>query len=406
MKIAVVGGGSGGHITPTLAVAAEVKRQVPSADISYIIGRNDKLGDVVQGHELFSSVHHIYSGKFRRYHGSGLLQVLDLPTTLKNIRDMVYVLIGIVQAFFLLRKLRPDVIFIKGGFVGVPVGLAAASLKIPYITHDSDILPGLANRIIGRWASWHAVAMPKEHYTYPAGRIVQVGIPVSDKYRMITASAQKEYKQSFGLPSDAQVILVTGGGLGAHRLNMAITAIAKHLLARHPKAVIMHISGRGKEEEVTAAYQKALKPTDLERIVLEPFVEDLYRYSGAADVIITRAGATTLAEFALQAKACIVVPNPILTGGHQTKNSNVLEDLEAIEVVTDAAVTKNPELLLQQVEALLDDPRLRLTLARNLHATAIDDASTKIAELITKSAQQSAARSNVRSKNRSSADET
>ncbi len=295
---------------------------------------------------------------------------------------MVYVVIGFVQSLLLLRKLRPDVLFIKGGFVGVPTGLAAACLNIPYITHDSDIVPGLANRIIARWASWHAVAMPKEHYSYPAGRTVQVGIPLSDKYQMVTAGAQKDFKQSFGLPSDAQVVFVTGGGLGAHRLNMSIAAIAKSLLARHPKAVIFHISGPGKEEEVITAYQKALKPADLDRVKLEPFVDDMYRYSGAADVIIARAGATTLAEFARQAKACIVVPNPQLTGGQQTKNSKVLEELGAVEMVTDAAVTQNPELLLRQLEALLDDPRRRLELARNLHATARDDAAESIARLI------------------------
>lgn len=293
---------------------------------------------------------------------------------------------GFLQSLLLLRRLRPDALFIKGGFVGVPTGLAAACLGIPYLTHDSDIVPGLANRIIARWASWHAVAMPKEHYGYPAGRTVQTGIPLSDKYKMVTAPLYKIYKESFGLPSDAQVIFVTGGGLGAHRLNMAVAKISKHLLARHPKAVILHVSGPGKEEDVNREYQRSLKSVDLERVHLEPFVQDMYRYSGAADVIITRAGATTLAEFATQAKACIVVPNSQLTGGQQSKNSKVLEDLEAVEMVTDAAVERNPELLLQKVEELLDNPKQRLHLARNLHKTAIDDAAEAIARLTLRTA--------------------
>lgn len=131
-----MGGGSGGHITPTLAVAEEIKKLHPEADLTYVIGRGDELSDVIQRKKLFSSIHHIYSGKLRRYHGEGLRQLLDIPTILKNVRDAIFVAVGCVQAWFLLRKCRPDVIFIKGGFVGVPIGLAAAIRKIPYITHD------------------------------------------------------------------------------------------------------------------------------------------------------------------------------------------------------------------------------------------------------------------------------
>jgi UDP-N-acetylglucosamine--N-acetylmuramyl-(pentapeptide) pyrophosphoryl-undecaprenol N-acetylglucosamine transferase len=270
------------------------------------------------------------------------------------------------------------------------MGLAAAALKIPYITHDSDIVPGLANRIISRWARWHAVSMPKEHYSYPAGATIETGVPLSDNYKMVTATLQREYKASFGLPADAQVVCVTGGGLGAQRLNIAMASIAKKLLARYPKAVILHVSGRNKEDELVATYQKTLKPDDLARIVLEPFVEDLYRYSGAADVIVARGGASSLAEFAAQAKACIVVANPQLTGGHQTKNAAVLEDLGAVVSLKDEAVTKNPELLLQQIEALLNAPQKRLALARNLHTTAHSDAAEQLAKLVIQTANERA----------------
>ena len=382
MKIVVVGGGSGGHITPTIAVASEIKKQQSNTELEYILGRGDKLSDVVKEKDIFENVHHVFSGKFRRFHGGGLLQFLDIPTTLKNSRDMFLVLIGFVQSVLLLRKLKPDALFIKGGFVGVPVGLAAALLKIPFVTHDSDAVPGLANRIIGRWAAKHAVAMPVEHYSYPKGRTTQVGNPVSDKYTLVTAALQKSYKESFGLPSDAQVVFVTGGGLGAHRLNMSVAALAKQLLGRHPQAVILHISGRGKEDEVIQAYAKALNESELERVVLEPFVTDMYRYSGAADVSVVRAGANTLAELATQAKACIIVPNPQLTGGHQLKNAELLKERGAVTIVDDEAVSKNPELLLQQIEALLDSPQKRLELARNLHSTSFEDSAQQLAQIV------------------------
>lgn len=386
----VVGGGSGGHITPTLAVAEEIRKLNPRVQLIYVVGRKDALSDVIHEKGLFSSVHHVFSGKFRRYHGEGLKQLLDIPTVVKNIRDMVFVAIGCIQAWFLLGKVRPDVIFIKGGFVGVPIGLAAALRRIPFVTHDSDALPGLANRIIGRWAALHTVAMPKEIYSYPQGKTLQVGVPVAKEYQRVTSQMQSRYKESFGLPPEAEVLLITGGGLGAHRINVAMTSIASQLLHRFPELVIVHIAGRGKDEEIAELYYQNVSPVMLDRVLLEPFVTDLERYSGAADLVVARAGASTLAELAAQAKACIIVPNSQLTGGHQVKNTDFLQQKGAIQVVTDAAVARNHELLLQQIDVLLSDVNQRRILSDALHETFVPNAAEKLAKIIVKIGQGSA----------------
>jgi UDP-N-acetylglucosamine--N-acetylmuramyl-(pentapeptide) pyrophosphoryl-undecaprenol N-acetylglucosamine transferase len=141
-----------------LAVTAELRKQSPEARIFYIGQQGDKLGDIPAKDPNIDAAYTVYAGKFRRYHGEGLRQLLDVKTFLLNCRDAVLVLIGLVQCWRLLRQLRPDVIFVKGGFVGVPVGLAAAALHQPYVTHDSDAIPGLANRIIARWAYKHTAA--------------------------------------------------------------------------------------------------------------------------------------------------------------------------------------------------------------------------------------------------------
>src|SRR5438046_1939033 len=132
--IILTGGGSGGHITPILAVAVELKRQRPNAHIVYVGQRGDLLGDIPQKHPAIDEVRTIWAGKFRRYHGEGWKQLLDVATLLRNLRDFFYVIIGFWQSRHLLKELQPAVIFIKGGFVGVPVGLAAATKHIPYIT--------------------------------------------------------------------------------------------------------------------------------------------------------------------------------------------------------------------------------------------------------------------------------
>src|SRR5579862_7870303 len=182
MTILLSGGGSGGHITPLLAVAAELKKLQPDIHIIYVGQRGDKLADIPAHDHNIDEVHTVRAGKFRRYHGEGIKQVLDVQTVLKNVRDAGRVVRGLDESRRLLKRLKPDLVFIKGGFVGVPVGLAAAQLHIPFITHDSDAVPGLANRIIARWATAHAVALPKELYNYPADKTFTVGVPISSDF--------------------------------------------------------------------------------------------------------------------------------------------------------------------------------------------------------------------------------
>lgn len=171
----MTGGGSGGHITPILAVAHELKKLAPDTHIIYIGQQGDTFGTVVAEHELIDEVHTIAAGKFRRYHSEGLKQLLDLKTMWLNLRDGFRVVKGLVQSYRLLGDLKPDMVFCKGGFVGVPVGLSAALRHIPYVTHDSDAIPGLANRVIAKWAALHAVALDPSLYPYPVERTVNVG---------------------------------------------------------------------------------------------------------------------------------------------------------------------------------------------------------------------------------------
>src|ERR1035438_5722090 len=141
MTIVLTGGGSGGHITPLLAVAHELKQLQPEVHLVYIGQRGDSLSDIPANHSDIDQVFSVRSGKFRRYSGEGLKQVVDIPTILKNFRDVGRVSKGYFESHRLLKKIKPDVIFIKGGSSGVPVGLAAASLHIPFVIHDSDAVP-------------------------------------------------------------------------------------------------------------------------------------------------------------------------------------------------------------------------------------------------------------------------
>lgn len=365
-----------------MAVARELKQLDPQIRLVYIGQRGDGLADIPAADPNIDAVYSVRAGKFRRYHGLSIAyQLLKVPTQLRNLRDAVYILIGIWQSYWLLRKLKPEIVFIKGGFVGVPVGLAAAAHKIPFITHDSDAIPGLANRIVARWALLHAVGQPKEVYAYPQAKTVTVGVPIREEYRLVSPGEQARYKQELEVPRGAPVLLVTGGGNGAESINEAMVAASPELLTAFPGLVIMHIVGRIHEQAVTEAYVAQLPPAEQGRVVVKGYVTDMYRYSGAADLIVTRAGATSLAEFEAQGKACIIVPNPYLTGGHQLKNAKVLESRGAIVTVQEAQLA-DQQTLKEKMSELLRDDQKRQALGGNFHALARTDAAKRLAMVL------------------------
>lgn len=308
--------------------------------------------------------------------------MLDFPTMFKNLRDAVLVFAGLWQCFFLLKKLKPEVIFIKGGFVGVPVGLAAALLHIPYITHDSDALPGLANRIIAPWAKLHAVALPKEIYSYPEAKTVMVGVPLSHHYRPYNAAETREAKEQITGKPSGKMLLVTGGGLGARRINDAVAVCAEALLDRYPDLTIVQIAGRNHEAKLRQQYKQKLSADHQKRVIIKGYITNLYTYSGAADVVIARAGATSIAEFAAQEKACIIIPNPILAGGHQLKNAQVLADRAAVKLLGEDKLRRDQHALMPPLVDLLDNPERAKRLGKTLGSLTEPDSAKRLAMLL------------------------
>lgn len=355
----------------------------------YIGQKNDSLADIPAEDKNIDKVELVQAGKFRRYHGESFLQhLLDLPTIFKNIRDIFKVIAGTWQSFWLLKRLRPSVVFIKGGFVGVPVGLSAAMLRIPYVTHDSDALPGLANRIIARWAAKHAVALPKEVYSYPSDKTITLGVPISHNYRPLNDKQQSEARKRLGLEDYDKVLLVTGGGLGAASVNQAAIDCTPELLGRYRDMAIIFITGRGKDAQVRRQIKSELSDKDQKRVIIKDFVNNLYIYSGAADVVVTRAGGNSMAELAAQNKACVVVPNPVLAGGHQLKNAKVLADRKVVRLVREDVLKEDSLALMPALTELFDHPAQAKTLGKKLGRLAHTDASSQLAMLLLDMAQK------------------
>lgn len=371
----MTGGGTGGHITPILAVAHELKKLDPSIKTIYVGEKGSNFASLTKDHQAIDNVYKISAGKLRRYHGdSWIKRIFDINSNIKNIRDMFKVIIGVIQAWLILGKVKPDVVFLKGGFVGVPIGLAAAFRRIPIVTHDSDAMPGLANRLVSRWAKAHATALDAKYYKYPKDKIYPVGVLVEQNYQPVNDIEQAKLKQSLGINPKKLVLLITGGSSGAERINIAIVKIINKILDKHPDLFVIHQVGKGKTNVYNNFTHNRLK-------VLE-FMYPMYTYTGAADLIITRAGANAIAEFGTQGKACIVIPNPDLTGGHQTHNAELLAQQGSALVLTEEYLSKNNNALENAIELLLNDEVKRRELANKLQSNTIKNAGKKLAELL------------------------
>jgi UDP-N-acetylglucosamine--N-acetylmuramyl-(pentapeptide) pyrophosphoryl-undecaprenol N-acetylglucosamine transferase len=372
-----VGGGSGGHVTPVVAVLRELRKEHPRVELRFWCDKHfaPQARSVIDPFDANMPVHVIIAGKLRRYHHLTVWQQLAWPTlVLQNLRDVFLVGVGVIQSLFKLIIWRPDVIFTKGGYVCLPVGIAAHWLRIPLVIHDSDAHPGLTNRILSKWANKIATGAPLEYYSYPSSKTTYVGIPVGEGFVPYSASEQKAAKQEWGIADDRPLIVITGGGLGAKRINDVVGDVLKKL--QQVGSVVL-VAGAGQYDEL-----RSLLPPDSEHFQLYPFVSNMHRLLGAADVVVTRAGATTILELAALKKPTILVPNAKLTGGHQLKNAAVYEQAAAVMVLNEESMVEKPELLVDQVKLLIDNPKDAQEMAERLGAFSKPDAAKIMAQII------------------------
>ncbi len=293
---------------------------------------------------------------------------------LKNIRDLFLVGAGFIQSLFKLLVWRPDVVFTKGGYVCLPVGLAARVLRIPLVIHDSDALPGLTNRVLARVATSIATGAPLEYYSYPPNISRYVGVPISSDFHPYTASEQRLAKKEWGIDPSRPLFVVTGGGLGATRMN---NAVAETLGSLEKLGSVVLVAGAGQYDEL-----RSLLPPDSKHFQLYPFVNNMHSLLGAADIVVTRAGATTILELAALQKPTILVPNAKLTGGHQLKNAAVYEEANAVAVLNEESMVEKPHLLVDQIKQLLDDPKGSAQMAKRFAKFSRPGAAKDVARMI------------------------
>ena len=396
-----MGGGSGGHITPIVAVINkllngpspdETVSHLPSPQGGREKGSEEKSSYDIrvwcdkkfapQAKKLLADtdvrVDIIAAGKLRRYANLKWWYRWFSPyhiihTHIPNFIDMFKIAGGFVQSLGKMLVWRPDVVFCKGGYVSLPVGVVAHLYHIPLVIHDSDTVPGLTNRVLAKYADAIGTGAPVENYpSYPKGITKFVGIPVGDGVRHVSATQQMNLKHQLGLDGNRPLVLAMGGGQGAVAINDAVAANATRLVKAGVDVVLL--AGRGREVNMPKSIGKHVQ-------VLE-FTNQVTAYEQAADVVITRAGATTMAELAAIGVATIIVPSPYLAGDHQTKNAKVYEKAGAAVVLNELDMKEKPATLYDVIQDLLNNKSKRHKLAKNLQTFAKPDAVDGMTKMI------------------------
>jgi len=300
MKILLTGGGTGGHLIPLLSVIAEIKKRDAQAEFLFVGPKSD-FNDTLR--EAGIEVKIITAGKFRRYF------------SLQNFSDIFKVLMGIDQAFFYILKFKPDVIFSKGGFASVPAVFAASYTRIPILTHESDTVPGLANKLIGHFAKKIFISFPESRKYFPDKKIIVSGNPIRED---ILEGDKNRAQRFFGLREDLPIILVFGGSQGAQKINEALFDSLPKLLADFQ---VIHICGTKNVEEIEKKMD-GLELANKKRYKVYPYLKDEMKDAFAlSDFIISRAGANSLSEIIALDKPSLIIPLPSAANNHQYHNA-------------------------------------------------------------------------------------
>jgi len=369
-RVLVAGGGTGGHVFPALATAAALRAARPGLEVEFVGTRRGLESHLVPAAGW--SLHLVAAAPLSRRPSPALLR---LPVVLvRSARDVAA----------LIRDRGVGAALCFGGYTAVPLALAARRTGIPLIVHEQNAVPGIANRLAARWAHTVAVSVPqaRERLGGRGGRrrVVDTGNPVRADLAGIDRAARRfEATAAFGLDPARRTLLVFGGSQGARRINDAAVGSAGRWT--DPGGLqILHAAGRPTGERTARAWEEALAaaPGPLVRCV--EFLDRMDLAYAAADVVLCRAGASTIAELTALGLPSVLVPFPHATADHQTGNAHAMASAAAAVVVADADL--DAATLVAACEPLLRDPGRRRTMAAAAAALGRPDAAEAVARLV------------------------
>lgn len=366
-KILIATGGTGGHINPALAVAGYIRENYPSAKILFV-------GTAVK---MEAQLVPAAGYDFKTIDIQGFSRELNLSGIKQNVGTVIKLLKSSSQAKKIIKEFSPDVVLGFGGYVGGPVLRTACKLGIPTAIHEQNAFPGVTNKALAKIVDRVMLTAPEaEKYMTPKNPCVVTGLPVRGEL----ISADREFSRAELGVDDRPVILSMGGSLGARVINEAVTKLIEERYGRKD-CYFLHATGKaGVGMFDVIRNEKNISLEENKHIMLREYIDDMHRCMAAADLVICRAGASSLSEIQAMGKPSILVPYPYAAENHQYYNAMELVKNDAAILIEEKDFTG--ERLISEVDKLLSD-RARLTaIGENAKKMAIYDATERIVNCI------------------------
>ena len=349
MKIIVVAGGTGGHIYPAIAIINKIKEKEKKVEFLYI-GTSDRMEkDIIPKLGI----------KFIGIDMEGLNR--------KNIFSNVQVIRkfnkAVTKAKEIIKEFKPDVVIGAGGYITAPVLYAAHKLKIPTLIHEQNSIPGISNKFISNFSDKICVSLPNSLNLFPSDKTVYTGNPRSEEIKNV----KKKPKSSLGFNQDKKLVIVVMGSLGSTTMTKKI----KELIPGFNNKAYQVLVITGKK------YFDEYKDINVsENVKIVPYMDDLINVMKDSDLIVSRAGASTIAEITAIGLPAILVPSPYVTNNHQYKNAKELEDRGACIIVTEDDFSKDK--IIHEIDKIFDNKDAYDKMIINSKELGIADSATRI----------------------------
>ncbi|MHC5226995.1 undecaprenyldiphospho-muramoylpentapeptide beta-N-acetylglucosaminyltransferase [Enterococcus sp. LJL99] len=359
MKIMITGGGTGGHIYPALAFVKRVQELAPETEFMYVGTENGLESQIVPKYHIPFETIKIQG--FRR------------SLSPQNVKTVYLFLNSIGRAKKLIKEFQPDVVIGTGGYVSGSVVYAAKQLKIPTIIHEQNSVPGVTNKFLSRYATKIAICFPDAKSYFPENKVVLTGNPRAQE---VAAIEKSSILADYGLSTEKPTVVIFGGSRGALKINQAFIEALPDF--ENKEYQILYASGQRYYEELQEKFN--LYGNKLTNVSIQPYIDKMAEVMANVELMVGRAGATSIAEFTALGLPAILIPSPYVTNDHQTKNAKSLVKIGAVEMITDQELTGAS--LIKMIDKIMSNQEKHAEMASASKKEGIPDASDRLYDVV------------------------